>query len=253
MPIKFYVQELNCLFIGFPKAGHTMLYNIIIEILIKYCNYDINFKKVDKLPFFSLDHKGLEFIKESNLSIKEALERKAKVIVLVRNPYDRLFSGLCDKHIRILNNKNFDEIIQTGHMNSIYKYLNKDCTNINMKDMIDFYCKINPSYKIDNHFLPISDIIKNLNMDQILLYDKTHFVKIENNFINQINLLLNINLNEEIFNKKLKHYNEYLDKEYDDNLLLELKPYKCIKECEYYKKKVKEKFIDDFITFKYDF
>ena len=40
---------------------------------------------------------------ENKISIEEAIKKKVKIIIIVRNPYNRLFSGICDKHIRILN------------------------------------------------------------------------------------------------------------------------------------------------------
>lgn len=238
-----YIKILNCLFLGFPKAGHTTFQKYVSDLIKKY--YGIQIPKKKGIYIFP---------KKFELSVKKAIQNRVKIIILVRNPYDRLFSGICDKHIRILDVKDFDFSKRPSNMNSIYKYTGNSPININMKDLIDFYTDSNLKHLVNNHFLPISEIIENICTNSSLFeYENFKIFKLEDNFIEKLNKELNIesNIENSTYNKKKKYYNNYINTPFNEKLLYLLNPSSSIKTSDYYRNKVYNRFKKDFILFNY--
>ena len=152
-----------------------------------------------------------QFVK--NINLNTVLKNNSTVLILTRNPFDRIISGYLDKFIRTL---------QLPFCKNIVNFYKSDINRISFKEFIDYlYINKNNSGSFDSHFRPQTKFYKYTTLKP---YKNFIFVDIKNsNKINEVlskynfkekyprtsyNVNFETKLFPEIFNKKLNYYNE---------------------------------------------
>lgn len=206
---------------------------------------------------------SLEYYEEFKINwievLKKINEDDYKFILLVRNPFSRVYSNLKRK---ILKNNTFENIynsLQKSKENNLvnifnyYKtYIGEDIENINFKNVIDFIVDKNEhGFTINNSFKPITDLVDNRIFDNKNL----NIFKLEdNNTFKNVHNLINleyINVKYKLLNRsnyrvttKFSDQEHLLTKIEDNRSIINYSPY--------YRKNIYNKFKNDFKLFDYD-
>lgn len=206
---------------------------------------------------------SLEYYEEFKINwvevFKKINEDNYKFILLVRNPFTRVYSNLKRK---ILKNNTFENIynsLQKSKENNLvnifnyYKtYIGEDVENINFKNVIDFIVEKNEhGFSVNNSFKPITDLIDNRIFDNKNL----NIFKLEDvDTFQNIHALLNlkyINVKYKLLSRsnyrvtgKFSDQEHLLAKIEDNRSIINYSPY--------YRKNIYNKFKNDFQLFNYD-
>ena len=243
-------QATERLFIDLMCYERPEIEHLVHQHRINKSSQNANFKK-------TFESYGIEYLNFSKLD--SFIKLGYKLILITRDPYERLLSGICNKFIHPIVNKkmthaeNYESILKTFSPNiaNVYKWhigLGKDIESINFKNILDFLCNIDHKYVIDDHFLPITHTIKTNDIYVVKLEDEKKAGKIrsfleldENESINNIFSALTV--------KKI-NVTKYSNLGSADIETLELN--KDLIKHKYYIESVNKKFAKDFSAFDYE-
>jgi hypothetical protein len=151
-----YYKEINTLFLHIPKTGGTSLE----EYLKCKCTQTLYSYSLDKRENIMFEKYKIDTVSLQHLTYKEIYQYKEildvnfnenlKIITVVRNPYDRIISGLFFNDL-INENSTPPEVYEV-----IQKYIYQDCHNHDNHNKPQYEFLIDN----DNSIIPNIDIFK---------------------------------------------------------------------------------------------
>ena len=207
---------------------------------------------------------SLQFYEEFKVNWQEVFRKMEdenyNFILLVRNPYTRIYSNLKRKIIKNDTMENiYDKLKQSGDptLKNVFDYfityVDKDVEKINFKHIIDFIVDKNEhEFAINNSFKPITTLVNeklfdNKNLNIFKLEDPKTFEKIHNilglKYVNVKYKHLNKS-NYRVVTEKFSDTNHLLRKIEDNRSMINYSLY--------YRKSIYTRFKDDFKLFNYD-
>ena len=196
---------------------------------------------------FSYLHSNTDVFNESSENLRLIVEENFTFILLYRNPYDRLYSGLNQKFIQFFPNSNsnlLDPNCPSPRIKNFYlwfdKFISKNTSDITSKHLIDFHClNVSHDYEIDPHFLPIYNLVPKDFLPFVNL------IEVDTLFTQKLNSIFKVNFKEIRFNvmnntDPVEPFNEqlFLQHCYSDTRVKQLSSY--------FRKSVSKMYKEDF-------